>query len=164
MSSMKLDEWKALYIRTYRAYEVSKPDADTRYRLDAILDHLHSIKPTPASQDADSPSTPDSPKASFTPMQALYEAPLVTGDPNQPLSVLYCEALIFTLGVLSNEQLAELFDDVRLKSDVALGSDSLEMLQLSQSLQLLYSKLQAIATKRYNLNHNCSHLVHILSN
>jgi hypothetical protein len=121
---MKLDEWKALYIRTYRAYEVSKPDADTRYRLDAILDHLHSIKPTPASQDADSPSIPDSPKASFTPMQALYEAPLVTGDPNQPLSVLYCEALIFTLGVLSNEQLAELFDDVRLKSDVALGSDS----------------------------------------
>ena len=164
MSSMKLDEWKALYIRTYRAYEVSKPDADTRYRLDAILDHLHSIKPTPASQDADSPSTPNSPKASFTPMPALYEAPLVTGDPNQPLSVLYCEALIFTLGVLSNEQLAELFDDVRLKSDVALGSDSLEMLQLSQSLQLLYSKLQAIATKRYNLNHNCSHLVHILSN
>jgi hypothetical protein len=75
---MKLDEWKALYIRTYRAYEVSKPDADTRYRLDAILDHLHSIKPTPASQDADSPSIPDSPKASFTPMQALYEAPLVT--------------------------------------------------------------------------------------
>lgn len=161
---MKLDEWKAIYRRTYRAYEVSKPDAETRYRLGAILDHLHSIKPTPAPQGADSLSTSNSPETSFTPMQALYEAPLVTGDPNQPLSVLYCEALIFTLGVLSNEQLAELFDDVRLKSDVALGSDSHEMLQLSQALQLLYSKIQAIATKRYNQNHNCSHLVHILSN
>lgn len=94
----------------------------------------------------------------------LIEPPLVTANPDQPLSVIYCEALIFTLCALTNEQLSQLFDDARLKTEVLLGSDSSESIQLSQALQILSSKIEAIATRRYNLNSNCSHLIHILSN
>jgi hypothetical protein len=158
---MDLDQWNILYRHTYHAFEVAGPHPAIQCQLSLILDQLIEIKPQPASQGADSLNFLDTPTNT---MPTTCEPSLVTADPNQPLSVLYCEALVFTLGALTNDQLAQLYDDVKLKSDVLLDTTSFEMMQLSQSLHLLEGKIQAIAERRYNLNKSCPQLTHILSN
>jgi hypothetical protein len=158
---MDLDQWNILYRHTYHAFEVAGPHPAIQCQLSLILDQLIEIKPQPASQGADSLNFLNTPTNT---MPTTCEPSLVTADPNQPLSVLYCEALVFTLGALTNDQLAQLYDDVKLKSDVLLDTTSAEMLQLSQALQLLGGKIQAIAERRYNLNKDCPQLTHILSN
>jgi hypothetical protein len=91
----------------------------------------------------------------------LHEYPWITGDTNQPLSIAYCEALIFTLNALDNQQLLQLYEDTNAK--LRSLEDEPEVNFFYEGLLILDLKIQTVATKRYNLNNNCAHLTHILS-
>lgn len=91
----------------------------------------------------------------------VHEPLLLTGDPNQPLSVAYCEALIFTLNTLTNQQLAQLYEDTNLKL-LSLG-DKPDTQSFSEGLQLLRYKIEAVAARRFNREGAQPELTSILS-